>query len=330
MLAWPAVSLAGNGGLAPPESSTGSGDTIRLIYWVVVAACAVVFLLIETALILFVVRFRRRRGTAEGVEGPQIHGNTRLEILWTAIPALALAALAIFTIVKTPDVLANPSGDEASDATEIRVDAHQFYWQYTYPNGAISFDTLYLPVGKTASLELHSKDVNHSWWVPELTGKLDAIPGHPNTLNFEPRRTGTYENGTCAEFCGIQHAIMDTTVRVVSEDEFETWLRDNAPSDSEGALVALGEQEWIAACAKCHGLDGSGDIGPSIQGNGTLQNRTGLKRILLNGQNEETVDGYMPPVGAGWDERQFDALIAYVRSEERLASSPGQGGQSGG
>jgi cytochrome c oxidase subunit II len=330
VLVWPAAALAGNGGLAPPDSSTESGDTIRFIYWVVTAACAVVFLLIETALIFFIIRFRRRRDTAEDVEGPQIHGNTRLEILWTAIPALALAALAIFTIVKTPDVLANASGQAASDATEIRVEGHQFYWQYTYPNGAISFDTLYLPVGKTASLELHSKDVNHSWWVPELTGKLDAIPGHPNTLDFEPRRTGTYENGKCAEFCGIQHAIMDTTVRVVSEGEYRAWLEDNAPSDSEDALVALGEQEWTASCAKCHGLDGSGDIGPSIQGNGTLLNRSGLKRLLLNGQNEATIDSYMPPVGAGWQERQFDALIAYVKSNQRLSTSPAQGGQSGG
>jgi cytochrome c oxidase subunit 2 len=172
--------------------------------------------------------------------------------------------------------------------------------------------------------------VNHSWWVPELTGKLDAIPGHPNTLDFEPRRTGTYENGKCAEFCGIQHAIMDTIVRVVSEDEYRAWLEDNAPSDSEKALVALGEQEWTASCAKCHGLDGSGDIGPSIQGNGTLLNRSALKRLLLNGQNEATIDSYMPPVGAGWEERQFDALIAYVKSNQRLSTSPAQGGQSGG
>ena len=110
----------------------------------------------------------------------------------------------------------------------------------------------------------------------------------------------------------------------------EAWLEDNAPSDSEEALVALGEQEWTACCAKCHGLDGSGDIGPSIQGNGTLLNRSGLKRLLLNGQNEPTIESYMPPVGAGWEERQFDALIAYVKSNQRLSTAAGQGGQSGG
>ncbi len=330
VLVWPAAALAGNGGLAPPDSSTESGDTIRFIYWVVTAACAVVFLVIETALILFIIRFRRRRDIAEDVEGPQIHGNTRLEILWTAIPALALAALAIFTIVKTPDVLANASGQAASDTTEIRVDGAPVLLAVHVPKRGDLVRHPLPSVGKTASLELHSKDVNHSWWVPELTGKLDAIPGHPNTLDFEPHRTGTYENGKCAEFCGIQHAVMDTIVRVVSEAEYRAWLEDNAPSDSEEALVALGEQEWTASCAKCHGLDGSGDIGPAIQGNGTLLNRSGLKRLLLNGQNEPTIDSYMPPVGAGWEERQFDALIAYVKSNQSLSTSAGQGGQSGG
>ena len=326
-LALPAAVLAGNGGVAPPDAATPSGDTINEIYWVVLAACIVVFLAIEGTLLLFVFRFRRRAGTPADVEGPQIHGNTRLEIAWTVVPTVALVAITVFTFVRLPDVLASPG--EGEESQRVRVEAHQFYWQYEYPNGALSFDTLYLPVDKPATLELASRDVDHSWWVPELTGKLDAIPGRVNRLHFTPTRTGTFENGKCGEFCGIQHAAMLTRVRVVSEEEFERWLDENAPTDEEGALTELGREEWEAACAKCHGLNGEGDIGPPVAGNGTLQNVEGLTRLLYSGQNTEAIEHFMPPVGRGWSERQVNALLAYVRSNRTLLRGPGAGGGEG-
>ena len=321
-----AAALAGNGGLAPPNSSTESGDTIRFIYWVVTAACAVVFLLIETALILFIIRFRRRRDTAEDVEGPQNHGNTRLEILWTAIPALALAALAVFTIVKTPDVLANASGQAASDTTEIRVDGHQFYWQYTYPNGAISFDTLYLPVGKTASLELHSKDVNHSWWVPELTGKLDAIPGHPNTLDFEPARTGTYRTANAPSF---------------AESNTRSWTRPSASSPK--ASTGPGSRTTGPATPRRPSLHSASRNGPPQLRQVPRARRLRRHRPIDPGQRDLAQPGRLEaaaPKRAGRSDHrephaagrrqlgegaQFDALIAYVKSNQRLSTSAAPG-----
>lgn len=306
-------------GAAPPTSSTDSGEAINDVYRIVLAACSIVFILIEAALIALIIRFRRQRHMAADAEGPQVHGNTRLEIIWTVIPAVALLVLAIFTFSKVPDVEANPKAGE--DVLIVEVTAHQFYWQYAYPGGALSFDTLYLPVDRPVTLVLRSADVVHAWWVPELTGKRDAIPGRTNELNFRPRETGTFSNGVCGEFCGIQHARMLTSVEVLAPDEFQAWLDDNAPLNADE--VKLGEQEWTASCAKCHGLSGEGDIGPSIAGNPTLTDPVLLKALLDNGQNLGSVEGYMPPTGKGWTDRQIAALVAYVKSNPELSGGDG-------
>jgi cytochrome c oxidase subunit II len=305
-------------GAQPPESSTQSGEAINQIYKVVLAACAFVFILIEAALIAMIIRYRRRKGTAENAEGPQVHGNTRIEIIWTVIPAVALLILAVFTFSKVPDVEAVPSAGE--DVLVVEVIAHQFYWEYQYPDGALSFDTLYLPVDRPVTLQIRSADVNHAWWVPELTGKRDAIPGRTNELNFTPHAVGTFDKGVCGEFCGIQHTEMRTVVEVVSADDFESWLADNQPADP----VAMGEQEWTASCAKCHGLAGQGDIGPPIAGNPILTDPVALRALVENGQDQGAVEGYMPPTGLGWTDAQIDALVAYVKSNPELAGPGGE------
>jgi cytochrome c oxidase subunit II len=311
------AAAAAPGGLGPPDPETDSGEAISDLYWAVVAVCAVVFVAVESALVLFVIRFRRRRGTPEDAEGPQIHGNTRIEIIWTIIPSLILVAIAVFTFTRIPSVEA-----KGSDEVRIRVEAHQFYWQYVYPNGAISLDELRVPVGRTVALELITHDVNHSWWVPALTGKLDAIAGRTNVLRFKPKRTGTWE-GQCAEFCGIQHAVMYTRVKVVEEAAFDAWLQEQARISE----TDLGRQEWEAVCAKCHGFEGEGDIGPAIAGNGTLTNRQELIHLLSTGQNTDQFESYMPAVGLGWTGRQYDALIAYIKATPKLQEA---GAASGG
>jgi cytochrome c oxidase subunit II len=313
---WAGVSLAAPGGIGPPDPRTSSGEAISEIYWVVFTICAVVFVLVETALILFIVRFRRRHGTPEDAEGPQIHGNTRLEIIWTLIPALALLGIAVYVFARTPAVQATPDG---GDEVRIRVEAHQFYWQYEYENGAIALDTLRIPVDRPVVLELTALDVDHSWWVPELTGKKDAIPGETNELSFTADQEGTYE-GYCAEHCGVQHSVMGTTVEVVSAAEFERWVDGKAVTQ---ASVELGRETWVAACAKCHGLEGEGDVGPPIAGNGTLLNRRALRDLVyVRGQDTPNIEGYMPVVGRGWVSVQLDSLIAYIRSNRTLREGP--------
>ena len=318
-LAHAGVAAAAPGGIGPPAPQTDSGQAISDLYWMVFAVCAVVFIAVETALVLFIIRFRRRRGTPEGTEGPQIHGNTRLEVIWTIIPAVILAAIALITLTRIPSVEAK-GGDELT----IKVEAHQFYWQYVYPNGAVSFDDLRLPVDQRVRLKIITHDVNHSWWVPALTGKKDAIAGRVNYLSFKPTHTGTWE-GQCAEFCGIQHAVMYTRVTVLEQSEYQAWVAQ------QGSLADadLGKQEWGAVCAKCHGLAGQGDIGPGIAGNTTVTNRQALINLLSTGQDTPQFKSYMPAVGLGWSGRQYDALIAYVKATPQLLRAPA-GGESGG
>jgi cytochrome c oxidase subunit II len=319
------AAVAGPGGISPPSPETPSGDAINQLYWFVFGICAFVFVAVEVSLVLFVFRFRRRRTTSDDVEGPQIHGNTRLEIIWTIIPALVLLGIAVVVFVRTPAVQA--TGGEANEL-RVRVEAHQFYWEYRYPSGVVSLDTLVLPVDRPVALELTSFDVDHSWWVPELTGKKDAIPGRTNVLRFRVESEGSYD-GRCAELCGILHALMPTEVEVVSADEFNQWLASRQREQGEGNQLRLGRETWERVCAKCHGLQGEGDIGPPIQGNGTLANRQALSDLLTAGQNTPEFAGYMPPVGRGWPDFQLQALMAYIRSNEQLSGQQG-GGQSGG
>ena len=316
-----------NGGFGPPDSATPSGEAISQLYWFVFAICAVVFVAVEAALVLFIVRFRRRRTSPEDAEGPQIHGNTRLEIIWTIIPAVILVAIAVVVLARSSAVQAT-SGDRSNELV-IEVQGHQFYWQYVYPDGQIALDTLVLPVNRPVTLQLVSYDVNHSWWVPELTGKRDAIPGKTNELSFKPTKEGVYE-GRCAELCGILHTVMPTTVEVVSEAAYQSRLRLLTGQDQPGATqLALGRETWDRVCAKCHGLAGDGDIGPAVAQNGTLVNQEALTALLLEGQDTPGVDDYMPPVGRGWPEFQVQALIAYIQSNPRLAppQAPAEDGE---
>ena len=178
-------------------------------------------------------------------------------------------------------------------------------------------------------LVLNASDVIHSWWVPQITGKRDAIPGKTNTLDFTPLDVGTYR-GQCAELCGVQHAVMYTSVEVIDQQEFDKWLAAQAVGQKDPtseAALALGQQTWEGACAKCHGLDGKGSYGPEIANNSLLADREGLSRLLNNGQDGANLPGYMPGVGRGWPDFQLDALIAYLQ-QANLAPAPaaGQGG----
>ena len=316
----------GDGGISPPDSATPSGEAINQLYWFVFAICAVVFVFVEAALVLFIIRFRRRHSTPEA-EGPQLHGNTRLEIIWTIIPAVILVGIAVVVLARSSAVEAT-SGSRANELV-VEVQGHQFYWQYVYPDGQIAIDTLVLPVDRPVRLELVSYDVNHSWWVPELTGKRDAIPGRTNELSFTPTREGVFE-GRCAELCGVFHTFMPTTVEVVSESGFQDRLQLLSGQDQPGATqLALGRETWDRVCAKCHGLAGEGDLGPQVAENPMLVDAQDLSELLEDGLDTPDNETYMPPVGRGWPDFQVEALIAYIRSNERLAP-PQQEAEQGG
>jgi cytochrome c oxidase subunit 2 len=189
----------------------------------------------------------------------------------------------------------------------MSVEGRQFYWQFSYPNGVVAIDRIKVPVGRPVRLEVTSPadDVIHSWWIPALGGKVDAIPGHPNHTWFEVRKPGTY-TGQCAEFCGIQHTTMRATVEAVPADQFDNWLAGQARAQTEGTSD-LGAQEFNGVCAKCHGALGQGGIGPNIAASATIQNRANLDTIVRSGRKE------MPAVGESWSKRQMDALFTYLK-----------------
>jgi cytochrome c oxidase subunit II len=305
------AAMAGNGGIAPPEPSSPSAERIRETYWLVLGISAVIFLLVEGALIFFVVRFNGGKRPRE-VEGPQIIGHRNLELIWTAIPVLILVVIAGFVFYKLPGITDVPEAT-AANKLEVRVEGRQFYWRFVYPNGVVAVNELRVPVGRVVELDLTApaNDVIHSWWVPRLGGKLDAIPGQTNVTWFEATEPGLYR-GQCAEFCGSQHALMLATVRAVPESEFDSWLSAQAARPA-----GLGEQTFAGACAPCHGEQGEGLIGPPLEGRAPDAEQ--LAEIVRNGRNA------MPAVGRGWDERQLRALIAHVTREFGA-----QGAQSGG
>jgi cytochrome c oxidase subunit 2 len=306
-LALASAAAAGNGGVAPPDSASPDAASIRDMYWLILGTTGGIFVLVEGALILFVVRYRSR-GRPREVEGPQIRGHTNLELAWTAGPVVILAIIAAFVFFK----VSSTEESSAAGVEVIRVEGHQFYWEFIYPDGTIAVDHLRLPYNRVVRLRIIGDDVNHSWWVPALGGKLDAIPGKKNTMTFTPSKLGTFR-GQCAEFCGVQHAAMIARVDVLPQVEYDAWLRERRSSP-----LALGKETFVGVCAKCHGLAGQGDIGPAIAQSPLLQDRKALTTLLHQGI------GTMPAVGQNWSNAQLNALIEYL--DKRF----GQGGGSGG
>jgi cytochrome c oxidase subunit 2 len=177
---------------------------------------AVVFVLVEGALVLAIVKFR---GRPDDPEPRQTHGNTTLEIVWTIIPSLILVAIAIPTI----ETIFKTSDYARGDVIEIEVVGHQWWWEFRYPKlGVVTADEMHVPVGRTVNLRMTTVDVIHSFWVPQFAAKRDVFPGKHNPLWFKAEVTGTFP-GQCAEFCGEQHARMG--FRVVSEtpEQFAAW-----------------------------------------------------------------------------------------------------------
>jgi cytochrome c oxidase subunit II len=302
------AAAAGNGGLAPPSPASPNAGRIRDAYWLIAIFTGAVFVVVEAALIVFVIRFRRR-GRSRSEEGPQIHGSTRLELIWTVIPVVILAVIASFVFYKLPGIKDVPSAS-AAQRLDIAVEGRQFYWEFRYPNGVVSLDRLRVPVGEVVTLDVTAPafDVIHSWWIPRLGGKLDAIPGKMNHTWFRAERPGIYR-GQCAELCGLFHATMTARVEAMPRDEFQRWYASEAAAQKAGTSD-LGEQTFQGACLKCHNLSGAALYGPSLGGNPLLKDRAGLTRLVQSGGT------LMPPVGKGWPDSQLKALLDYTSKLE--------------
>jgi cytochrome c oxidase subunit 2 len=291
---------AAGGGFVPQAAHSPNAERTTTAYYVILGFTAAIFVLVETLLVVFVWKYRSR-GRARTVEGAQVHGHTRLELIWTAGPVLILALIASFVFYKLPGIDSAPA---AANPVRVTVEGHQYYWQFDYPNGARSIGTLHVPVGEVVDLKVVAPDVIHSWWIPELGGKIQAIPGRVNHTWFQADTAAAY-HGQCAELCGVFHASMFATVFVQSRQAYERYVNTIA-----GAT--LGKQEWSGVCATCHGNLGQGGYGPPIATSTLLASRASLVGLLRNGLDTSR-PGAMPPVGDTWNKAQIAAIVAYVK-----------------
>lgn len=211
-------------------------DLFLLVMW----PALVIGVLVGIAIIYVLIRYRYKEGDAAP---QQIHGNTRLELTWTILPAILLVAITIPTLQGIYDLGREPK----KDALQVEVTGFRFGWRFAYldeeyakPDGkplAVS-DDLHVPVGKEVAIYLESPDVIHSFWVPKLAGKTDDVPGRTNRMWFKADEPGTY-SGQCAELCGIGHSGMRFRVIAVNQEEFDTWVQEqmlgNPPPEPEAA-----------------------------------------------------------------------------------------------
>jgi cytochrome c oxidase subunit 2 len=295
-----AAAAGAENGLAPVTPESPNANAIRQTYYVILIVTGVIFFLVDGALALFIFRFRSR-GRDRSQEGAQIHGATRLEQSFTIVPLLILAGIATFVFVKLPTIKDVPPAG-AAGALHIRVTGHQYYWEFKYPSGELAIWTMVVPVNQVVTLDVVSPDVIHSWWVPALGGKIDAIPGRTNHTWFKAEKEGSYEV-RCAEFCGLEHAHMLGSVEVVSNAQYLAFLHRQA-----GVSHALGQEIFQGVCATCHGMAGQGDYGPPLINNGTLADSTALTQLLRNGKNK------MPAVGADWTPEEMQAAKDYLKA----------------
>lgn len=246
------------------------------IFYIIFWAGLVVFIAVQGALLYMIFRFRRRPGQGDPV---QTHGNNRLEVIWTILPALVLVVAAVPTI-QGIFYAANPPSDGITPVMEVDVIGHQWWFEFRYANPnnpqeqiAVA-NELYIPVGEPVKFLLDSVDVIHSFWVPKLAGKVDMIPNNDNTMWFEAYQPGEFF-GQCAEFCGVSHANMRFKVIAVPRPEFDVWLQHQATGAPEPSDPLAAEGKDLFRSAGCSGCHADNSIIKLRPDGGRIPGRTG-------------------------------------------------------
>ncbi len=256
----------------PPQATT-QAKQIDKLWYVLVVFGVVVFVAVETVVLFAVYKFRMKPGE-EDLDGPPIHGNTRLEIIWTAIPSALIAGLVVYAAVVLQQIEKHPKGE-----LQVQVYAQQFAWSFGYPNPTrggptIVSDDLYLVKGTPVDFRLHTSDVLHGFWIPAFRVQEDAVPGVITSLQATPIRLGSYDI-VCTELCGLGHSLMRSTVHVVTAAQYHAFLSNflaakTVPATASPAAVAtVGKTIFTgsAGCGSCHTLadaKASGTVGPDL------------------------------------------------------------------
>ena len=279
--------LAACGQNHPATTTHPAGENAQRIYDLMVPvfwAALGVFVVVEGLLVYSVFRFRQR-SESDSIPA-QVHGNTRIEIMWTIAPALILLVIAVLTFRTQAEISVQPA-----DAMKIQVVGHQWWWEFRYPDSkVVTANDLYIPTGRNIQFQMTSGDVIHDPWMPKLAGKTDAIPGHTTFVSFRTEKPGIYR-GLCAEFCGTQHAVMRFRVVAVAPEVFQSWIQVHQqavgpvlkPGTTDAAQIGpgdpvRGEKAFLNVknlCITCHKIEGYkeavGVVGPNLSYFGNRQ-----------------------------------------------------------
>jgi cytochrome c oxidase subunit 2 len=320
--------------LMPAQASERS-VLVDQLFRFMMGIATVVFLIVEGALIYAVLRFRQKPG--DETDAAPIHGNNTLEIVWTLIPAVIVAVIGVYSYRVLTDVERVPE-----DPLVVRVIGQQFSWRFEYPENGVTSTVLHLPVDHPVQFQIESRDVIHSFWVPEFRVKRDATPGQIDELVITPSQLGRYPI-RCAELCGSGHAAMVSEVVVESPEDFHAWIDAGGvePLDT-GEGVPAGDtlpDDPLAAgrvvfnkygCGACHTLEDAntgGVVGPSLNGIGS---RAGERvegvdavdyiRTSIVDTDAYVVEGYPPGVMPAdfsqlMTEEELDVLVEYLLSQ---------------
>jgi cytochrome c oxidase subunit 2 len=317
----------------PPADST-QADKIDTLWDVLIIATVPVFVLVTVIVCFAVIEFRMRPGE-ENLDGPPIHGNTRLEVIWTAIPAILIVGLVTYAYVVMRDIEEAPA---AGNERVVTVTGQQFAWSFAYNEGGKRFTTaqLYLPAGKSVKFDVKSKDVIHDFWVPDFRMKIDAVPGITTHYRVTPKNPAAIGDHAivCAELCGLGHAFMRQTAHILAPAAFDKWVQKMTAKPAAGGgggggggaavnakqLFTSGNASTGAtACATCHTLadaGAQGQVGPDLDKVLKGKNAAFIKESILD-PNKVIAPGYQPNImppnfGDTLSAEQVDALVKYL------------------
>jgi cytochrome c oxidase subunit 2 len=291
----------------------------------VLAICAVIFLIMFGLLVYSLVRFRHRPGD-EASEPPQIYGSNQIELAWTVLPILIVFVLILATSRTIADIQNRKAAPGAVQATVI---GHQWWWEIRYPElGIVTANELHVPTSDGSKrqptfLKLQSADVAHSFWVPQLAGKTDLIPNRENRMWIDPTQPGIYL-GNCAEYCGMQHARMLIRVIVHPPAEFERWVAEQKRVAADEPSAQEGRRVFFAnSCVNCHTIRGTsaqGAFGPDLThlmsrqtlASGAAANTTETLRAWVRDPQKLKVGCLMPNMQL--TDTEVDQIVSYLQT----------------
>ena len=302
-----------------PDQASREAGLIDNTYWLVTIICVAVFAVVAGVSVYAVWKFRAPPGDLE--DGSPIHGHTGLEIVWTVIPIALVMAIAVYSGVALAQ-----AEDIPDDSRVVEVSAQQFAWRFTYPDVMLQGDQplasgeLVLPIDEAVEFRITSKDVIHSFWVPEWRMKQDAVQGITTKTVVTPTKLGTFPV-ICTELCGLGHAVMRAQARVLTRAEFDRWVEEQRRVAAEGASVQ-GKELFTQQCGSCHALadaETQGQVGPDLDN--ALQGKDEeFIRTSIVDPNAQIAQGYQPDVMPQDYEQtlpgpQLDGLVEYLVEE---------------